>query len=77
MFVKSAVILKKNLLLIIERQQLPRTKCFSFLCLLGRFSDVLWIIYMKFISAILLLRKEEIVKLILFVQVQKWSKFST
>ena len=68
MFVKSAVIFKKNLL-IIERQQLPRTKCFSFLCLLGRFSDVLWIIYMKFISAILLLRKEEIVKLVLFVQV--------
>ena len=32
---------------------------------------------MKFIPAILLLQKEEIVKLILFAQVQKFSEFSS
>ena len=69
--------IKKNLFFIIEKQQLPQTKCFSFLCLLDLFSDVLSIICMKFISALLLLRKEKIVKLILFVQVQKLSNFST
>ena len=65
---------EKKLILIIERQQFSRTKCYSFLCLLGFF---LQIICMKFISAMLLLQKEEIVKLVLFAQLQKLSECSS